>query len=129
MAEFIFCDMLKKHNKTDVTVTSRAARTDEIGSDTYYHAKKTLDAHSIPYSSRHAQLITQAEFDDSDIIIVMDDENVRDMQRKFGQSDKVKKLMSYCGLNRDVSDPWYTRDFEQAFNDIYAGCENLIKQI
>ena len=36
-------------------------------------------------------------------------------------------LMSYTGRSRDVMDPWYTGDFEQAFQDILEGCEAMLR--
>lgn len=37
-------------------------------------------------------------------------------------------MMSFAGMNRDVSDPWYSGDFEQAYNDIYSGCKGLFEE-
>lgn len=125
MAEFVMKDILKKRGITDCEVVSRAARTDEIGSDMYPPARRVLSSHAVPYTPRAATLITQTDFDQADKILVMDDENVRDMLRKFGQSDKVVKLMSLVGENRDVADPWYTRDFERTFSDVLRGCTAL----
>ena len=34
--------------------------------------------------------------------------------------------MSYTGRGRDVADPWYTGDFEEAFQDILEGCEAML---
>ncbi len=34
---------------------------------------------------------------------------------------KIYKLLS-----RDVSDPWYSNDFEKAYNDINEGCLNWL---
>ena len=34
--------------------------------------------------------------------------------------------MAYIGTGRDVADPWYTGDFEEAFQDILEGCEKMI---
>ena len=31
-----------------------------------------------------------------------------------------------AGTGRDVTDPWYTGDFEEAFQDILEGCEAMI---
>ena len=39
---------------------------------------------------------------------------------------KVRLLMEFAGLSRDVADPWYTRDFAAAERDIEAGCRGLI---
>lgn len=125
MAEFVMKDILEKRGITDCEVSSRAARTDEIGSDTYPPVRRVLSDHGVPYTPRTATLITKADFDAADLVVVMDDENVRDMLRKFGRSDKVIKLMSLVGESRDVADPWYTRDFELTFRDVLRGCSAL----
>jgi protein-tyrosine phosphatase len=36
--------------------------------------------------------------------------------------------MSFCGINRDVADPWYTGDFEASYRDITAGCKAFLEQ-
>lgn len=129
MAEFVMQDILKKRGIADCEIISRAARNDEVGSDTYPPALRVLDAHGIRHARRAAMLITAAEFAYADLVVVMDDENVRDLTRKFGPSDKVVKLMSLVGETRDVADPWYTRDFESAYADIAAGCTALADRI
>ena len=35
-------------------------------------------------------------------------------------------MMSYTGNGRDVADPWYTGDFERAFQDILTACEAML---
>lgn len=40
---------------------------------------------------------------------------------------KIHKLMEYTGSSADVSDPWYTRDFDRCYKDIYAGCKALLE--
>ena len=39
---------------------------------------------------------------------------------------QIHLLMSYTGTSRDVADPWYTDDFETAFQDILTGCEAML---
>ena len=39
---------------------------------------------------------------------------------------KIHLLMSYTGTGRNVADPWYTGDFETAFQDILEGCEAML---
>ncbi len=125
MAEFVMKDVLSRRGETGHEIFSRAARTDEIGSDMYPPAKRTLSAHGVPFATRAAKLITRADFDRADLILVMDEENMHDMTRAFGVSDKVKFLMSFAGEDREVADPWYTRDFERTYSDISAACEAL----
>lgn len=43
--------------------------------------------------------------------------------------NKVRLMMSFAGENGSVSDPWYTRNFARAYEDIYRGCEALLCNI
>ena len=31
--------------------------------------------------------------------------------------------------DREIEDPWYTRDFEKAYQDILAGCQGLFRSL
>lgn len=126
-AEFVLKHKLRERGIEGVRVLSRAARTDEIGSDTYPPARRVLDAHGIPYAPREAARLTDGEFAEADLVAVMDGENARDLERRFGKRDKVRKLMTFAGENRDVADPWYTRDFERTYRDIDVACDALIE--
>jgi protein-tyrosine phosphatase len=35
-------------------------------------------------------------------------------------------MMQWAGENRDVSDPWYTRNFESAYQDILRACQGIL---
>ena len=37
--------------------------------------------------------------------------------------------MGFAGSDRDVADPWYTNDFETAYEDILEGCGTPLEQI
>jgi protein-tyrosine phosphatase len=61
----------------------------------------------------------------------MDDNNVRNASRILGEKNatKCKKLLSYAGESGDVADPWYTRNFEIAYEDVKRGLEGLLKTL
>ena len=60
----------------------------------------------------------------------MDDENKYYLNRIVeDKNNKVFKLLSFLNKTRDVSDPWYTRDFEKAYDDIMNGCNALYKYL
>ena len=61
----------------------------------------------------------------------MDRYNLRNALRIFGSDpqEKVKMLMSYTGESRDVADPWYSGNFNEAFSDISEGCKALLKEL
>lgn len=131
MAEFVMKEIVKSSYKYNYIIESRATSYEEIGNDIYYESKKILDKHNIKYQRREAKRITKKEYEEYDYIIVMDDNNIYNLNRIIGNDylNKVHKLLNYVNSNRDVSDPWYTRRFEDCYNDIYNGCLGLYKHI
>ncbi len=71
------------------------------------------------------------DYEKYDLIIGMDSENMYYMKRMWKEDPegKLKLLMDYSKSPREVSDPWYTRDFETAYNDILEGCTCLLSAI
>ena len=65
-----------------------------------------------------------------DLFLCMDDSNLRGAGRILGAggAQKCRKLLSFAGSDADVSDPWYTRDFEAAYRDICRGCKGLLEK-
>ena len=82
----------------------------------------------MPFENHHAHRITADEYAAADLVVVMDDSNLRLLRRLAGddKDGKVHKLTEYSGLSRDVADPWYTGDFEAAWFDIFTGCAALL---
>ena len=103
------------------------AITEETGNDIYPPAKETLHRHGIPFDRHYARQIDREAFERYDLIICADRSNLRAIERMFGTSPKLTLMMHWAGEDRDVSDPWYTRDFDTAFRDIYTACEGLLK--
>ena len=58
----------------------------------------------------------------------MDEENLAGMRRICGgdPAGKMRLLLSYTDTPRAVADPWYTGDFEAAWQDIDRGCRALL---
>ena len=130
MAEFIFRDLCRQAGLEDrFRVASMAVSTEEIGNDIYPPAKETLRRHGIPFDRHCARRIDRASFDRYDLIVCADRSNIRAIERLFGPSSKLSLMMHWAGEDRDVSDPWYTRDFEAAFRDIYASCQALLAHL
>ena len=57
--------------------------------------------------------------------------NLRHMMNILGSDPdgKVRLLLDYSDNPRDISDPWYTRDFRRAYDDIYEGCLALYEAL
>ena len=132
MAEFVMKDMVHRAGlENAITVDSKACRRDELGSDTYYGTKNKLREVGIPFTPRKARQITYADYESYDLIIGMDRENMRDLERltKGDPHGKVHLLMEIAGENREVADPWYTDDFDATYRDIEKGCTALLNKL
>ena len=123
MAEYIMKHLVKQAG-LDWLISSAATTTEELGNDIYPNAKAELKRHGIPFEYRRARQIRSDEY--WDLIIAMDQENLDDIRSIYPEK-KVKLLMSFTGEEKSVSDPWYTRDFARAYNDIQRGCEGLLR--
>ena len=68
---------------------------------------------------------------ENDYILVMDENNLSNVLRLTGgkYGEKIFKLCSFTKSPRDVADPWYTRDFERAFDDISDGCNAFLEYL
>ena len=124
MAEFLFKDMVKKDGKEkDFYIESCATSSEEIGNPIHYGTKKILNSLGIDSSKKRARRITKNDYLLFDYIILMDEEN------KYGikyiipndPKNKIHMLLEYAGVNRDISDPWYTGDFNKTYKDIMLG--------
>ncbi len=130
MAEFVLKALVKAKGIEDqYYIDSAAVTTDELGNPIYPPAKRCLSQHGVSFDpAKRARQITRADYDLFDRIICMDASNMR-LIRRIIPSDpdgKIHLLMSYAGSGRDVADPWYTGDFETAFQDILMGCEAML---
>ena len=128
MAEFLMKDYVEKMGRAkDFYIASAATSTEEIGNPVHYGTARILDSYNIDYSKKRARQMTREDYDNYDYLIYMDSYNLSNM-RSFVGSDKDHKchlLLSYAKLNRDISDPWYTHNFNKTRDDIILGIEGL----
>ena len=131
MAEFILKDMVAKRGLKDYQIESCATSTEELGNDIYPPAKRCLSSHVIPYEHRSARQMKSADYDRFDMIIAMDSWNIRNMRHFVGNDPekKVSLMMSHCGKDTDVADPWYSGDFEKTYNDLTEACAALLDSL
>ena len=136
MAEFIFKKMIAE-SEADLHfyVASSATSTEEIwgdiGNPVYPPARAKLAEHGIGCAGKTARQLTKADYNYYDLLIGMDSANIRNMNRICGgdPDGKIRLLLDYIGENRDVADPWYTRNFEATWQDAVAGCTALFNQL
>ena len=61
----------------------------------------------------------------------MDFANIRNMHRILGgdPDGKIKLLLEYAGMSKEVADPWYTGKFDVTYRDVLTGCEALLEHL
>ncbi len=132
MAEMFFKDLVKRNGyEKDFYIDSAATDYDEIGNGMHRGTREILEQHNIPFSNHRARIVTKQDYEDFDFLVIMDSENERHLKRIVGndEKNKIRYLMSFAGKNRDVADPWYTRNFYATWNDINEGCTALLKEL
>ena len=135
MAEMIMRHLVAEPSiDQSVLIDSCATSREEIGNDIYPPAKRCLSAHGVPFSRHAARQITHEDYENFDMILCMEDYNIRNLRRVLGEEimqqdaalpqPKIRRLLSH-----DVADPWYTGDFETTYQDLIEGCRALLAQI
>ena len=132
MAEYILKDMVAKAGLSgEYLISSAATSTEEIGNPVYPPARQKLSDHGIKCNGHSARQLTNSDYDKYDLLIGMDQANLRNMYHICGGdfAGKMHLLMDYTDRQGDVADPWYTRNFEATWYDVEEACRELLNQL
>lgn len=132
MAEFVMKDLVAKVGRQDeFYIESAATSTEEIGNSVYPPARQMLANHGISCKGKTARQMTRRDYQEFDLLIGMDEWNIRNMNRITGgdPQNKIIKLMNLTSRPGDVADPWYTGDFTATWRDVTEGCDALLQQL
>ena len=124
-------DLVRKAGLEDeFYIESAATSTEEIGNEVYPPAKRKLAEHGIGCKGKTARQMTRSDYDRFDLLIGMDEWNIRNMNRICGgdHEGKIHMLLDYSDRPGDVADTWYTGDFEATWRDVLEGCEGLLEE-
>lgn len=132
MCEFIMKYLVADRGlSSEFYIASAATSTEEIGSRVHHGTAAILDRLGIDYSEKRARQMTKKDYQDYDMLIGMDDWNMRNMNRIAGgdPEGKLHLLMDFTDRPGEVADPWYTRNFEVTYRDVMDGCEGLLNYL
>ncbi|MCI8610038.1 MAG: low molecular weight phosphotyrosine protein phosphatase [Firmicutes bacterium] len=132
MAEFVLKDMVRKQRMDkQFEIASAATSREEIGNDIHHGTKKKLTEEGIPFEKRRARQMTRQDYETYDYILLMDENNRRNLMRIIGSdpAGKVHKLLDFSERPRDIADPWYTGNFDVTYDDIEEGCQAFLQYI
>lgn len=128
MAEAIMKEMVHQQGlDEEFYIDSAAVSNEETGNPIYPPAKAVLKEHHIPLPEHYARKVTARDGKLFDRIYVMDSSNMRNIKRILG--NKTNAVISRLLKDRDVADPWYTDNFEKAYQDIEEGCRIRLEEI
>lgn len=103
-----------------------------------WHVNQPADRRSIAVarkfgydiSAQRARHFNAGFFDEFDHILVMDQNNLRDVLRLASNEEQRKKVSLFLTGELEVTDPYYDDSlFEPVFLGIEARCRQLIKEI
>ena len=130
MAEFVLKDMVARRGLADeFEIESAATSTEEIGNPVHPGTVGELRRHDTGgFEKKRARQLRRDDYDAFDLIIGMDEANMRNMGRMLGgdPAGKLHKMLEFAGSTRDVADPWYTGDFDTTYEDVCDGCRGLL---
>ena len=132
MAEFLLKDKVKKLGlEDDFIINSSATSTEELGNGVHYGTRQVLDRLKISYAGKYSVRLKQADYENYDFFIGMDENNRRTMNRMLGGDPlgKISLLMDYTKRPRDVADPYWTGNFKDTYDDIEEGLNEFLRYL
>ena len=114
MAQYVFQNLINRHNLTDqFYIDSAATSREEIGNPIHHGTRRKLKEVGIPCGDHRARQLEKREYDEFDYLIGMDSMNIRNMMRILGgdPKGKVSKLLDFTErTGQDIADPWRSEE-------------------
>ena len=132
MAEYVLKDMVRRQHLEDrFSIASAATSREEIGNDVHRGTRRKLAEEGIACPSRQARQVTKADYADFDYLLIMDENNRRNLLRILGgdPEKKIHGMLDWSERPRDIADPWYTGNFDITYDDIVEGCETFLQHL
>lgn len=132
MAEYLMRHTVKNlGSDKDFLIESRATSTEALGCSVHHGTKKKLSELGIEANEKRAELLKKSDYEKFDYIIGMDSFNIRNIRRILGDDpkEKVYRLLDFTDAPGDISDPWYTGNFDETYDDIIRGIIGFLKML
>lgn len=132
MAEAVFQKMVDDAGLSDkIEVDSAGTSSWHIGEPAYAGTRRVLAQNGISYDGR-ARLVSKSDMNDpAAYIICMDENNLHDIRRRYGDSAHLYLLLDFAQESdeRSVPDPYYEGNFEYVYELVVDGCQGLLSAI
>ena len=131
MAEAVFQKMVDDAELADkIAVDSAGTGSWHVGEKAHQGTRRVLAQHGIAYNGR-ARQVRAGDMDPQTYVVAMDQSNLSDLQRNFGQHPRLYRLLDFASQDevRDVPDPYYSGNFEYVYQLVSDGCRGLLATI
>ena len=132
MAQYVMEDLLRKAGQEGKYVVDSAGTSrEELGNPVHPGTRRKLAEMGVPCGGHRARQMTSGDYAYFDVLVGMDEANLREMRRLTGgdPQGKIHLLLDYTGRPGSIADPWYTGDFDATWRDVLAGCQGLLEQL
>ena len=122
----------RKGVAADFEIASAATSREELGNPVHYGTKRKLAQLGISAAGKTARQVTARDYRYYDLLLAMDSNNLRNLQRLLGNDveGKIHLLLDYTPrAGQSIADPWYTGDFDITYDDIMEGLEGLLQHL
>lgn len=131
MAEGIMREMIESE-KLNWNVDSAGTGDWHVGEPPDPRSVKEAARHNIDISHLRGRQLKKDDFDEFDLILVMDESNYQNAAELAPQKhkDKLRKLLSYNRQDEreDVPDPYFEGGFDGVYRMIHDACEAFIEK-
>lgn len=132
MAEFVFRRLVEETHMSDqFMIASSATSREEIGNPVHRGTVNKLREVGISCEGKRSIQLTKKDYDAYDYLICMEANNIKNALKIVGEDKKGKihRLLDFSENPCDISDPWYTGDFDKTYRDVKAGSEALLEYV
>ena len=133
MAEYVLRHQAAERGLSHLVETASAGTSGwHDGEGMHRGTKAELKAHGIAADGFSSRKIRREDPAHYDLIIAMDDDNLAELEQRFGRHPgkifKITDLLPDSGYSH-VPDPWYTGNFNETRRILTACCSALLDKI
>lgn len=134
MAEAIFREKVAKSGLSNTIKVDSAGTGDwHVGEPPHEGTADILTRQNISIEGMQARQVKREDLNEFQYIIAMDAGNLGELHKLAGvhNTSYISRLMDYVEESEieDVPDPYFTGNFEDVYEMVEKGCENLLQHI
>jgi len=132
MAEAVFQKLVDDAGLSDqISVDSAGTGSWHLGEQAHSGTRRILQQHGIIYKGRARKVRDSDMQNSSTYIIAMDDSNMSDLTRLYGEHPRLYRLLDFAtnSSEKNVPDPYYSGNFETVYQLVSDGSRGLLETI